>query len=321
MSDEKYFISGASGFIGGKLFNELTQNNVSVIGIGRKRIKHQNYIQCDLLDKVGLRSTLKGVSCVIHCAGYAHAFKNSSSDVREKAWLINYEGTKNLIEISVEMGVKKFINLSSVKAMSEPDSSCVDEEWELNPVSEYGKSKLAAEKIIFELGHKYSVDIINLRLCMVYGFGSNGNLDRMANLTFKHIFPPLPETNNHRSLVHVNDVIAAIIHVANDCRANGETFIVAGPDAPSGREIYNQMRKNYGYKNINFEIPRVALECIAYIFEKIQNITGINMQFNKEILSRLLDSAWYSTKKIENLVNWYPKVTLEVGLQKKINKI
>jgi nucleoside-diphosphate-sugar epimerase len=195
MNKEKFFISGASGFIGSALFNEFSKKNISCVGIGRKNIHSDNYLKCDLLDRDRLRSALQGASCIIHCAGYAHAFNALSSEIEEKTWLNNYEATKNLIEIAVEVGVSKFINLSSVKAMSEPGLNCVDEEWDLNPLSEYGKSKLAAEELIFNLAKKSNINIVNLRLTMVYGRGGHGNLERMAKLISKGLFPPLPILN------------------------------------------------------------------------------------------------------------------------------
>lgn len=316
MNKEKFFVSGASGFIGSALFKELGKKNIPCVGIGRKNIHSDNYLKCDLLDRDRLRSALQGVSCIMHCAGYAHAFNALSGEIKEKTWLINYEATKNLIEIAVEVGVSKFINLSSVKAMSEPGSNCVDEEWGLNPLSEYGKSKLAAEELVFNLAKKSKINVVNLRLTMVYGRGGHGNLERMAKLISKGLFPPLPETNNHRSMVHIDDVVGAIMCVASDSRAHSQTFILAGPEAPSGRRIYNEIRSIYGYRSISFEIPSVFLRLIANIFEVIQKRSGVRMPFNREVLSRLLDSAWYSSNKIEKFLNWKPSVGLSDGLRR-----
>lgn len=52
--------------------------------------------------------------------------------------------------------------------------------------------------------------VVNLRLAMVYGAGGRGNLERMARLIRCGLFPPLPETGNHRSLVHVDDVVSVM---------------------------------------------------------------------------------------------------------------
>lgn len=320
MTREKYLISGASGFIGARIYRRVMLEGLPCLGIGRRVTQDQNYIQCDLLDLDALRHALQGVTCVIHCAGYAHAFKDKSREVREKTWLINYQGTKNLIDIAIEVGVKKFINLSSVKVMSEPGSECVDEAWGLNPTSEYGRSKLAAENLLFEASQKKLITVINLRLSMVYGFGGRGNLERMCSLIRRNLFPPLPRTNNLRSLVHVDDVVDAAICVAHDSRAYGHTFIIAGPEPSSVRDIYDKVRKVYGYKKISFEIPLWLMGWVAGLFQIIENCAGVKMPFNKDVLSRLVDPACFSIKKIENIIGWKPVIDLESGLREMLGK-
>ena len=320
MLADKYFISGASGYIGRTLFLHLKRHNISCIGIGRKDMKEDGYVVCDLSERNSLKILLKDVTCVVHCAGYAHAFQEHSSDLKEATWRVNYQGTKNLVEMAAINGVGKFINLSSVKAMGEPGLNCVDEDWFALPISEYGKSKKAAEDIVVKVCTNNNMNYINLRLAMVYGKESSGNFYRMMQLVSRGFFPPIPETLNHRSLVHIDDVISAIMCVSVDNRASQNTFIVAGPDSPSGRNIFNQMRISLGLMPISFEIPKVFLLWVALLFEKIQVLSGRKMPFNKEVLDRLLESAWYSTKKIEATVNWYPKINLEAGLRKIISE-
>lgn len=320
MTKEKLLISGASGFIGTRLFKEIIKSKIPCVGIGTSGVETQNYYHCDLFESEKLRQLLRGVSCVVHCAGYAHAFHSHSSEVYQKTWLINYHGTKNLIQIAAEVGVKKFINLSSVKVMSEPDLNCVDETWDLNPDSEYGKSKLAAEKLIFEVALNYPINIINLRLSMVYGLGGKGNLERMTTLTSKRLFPPIPETFNHRSLVHVDDVVDVIIHMVKINSFVNDTFIITGPEAPSGREIYNKIRQINGFKKNDFMIPRGLFEYIAKTFDCIQKLLGRRLLFNTEVSNRLLNTAWYSSEKIKKNFGWQAKISLDDGLKEIISE-
>jgi nucleoside-diphosphate-sugar epimerase len=117
-------------------------------------------------------------------------------------------------------------------------------------------------------------------------------------------------------MVHIDDVVGAIMCVIRDSRAHGQTFILTGPEAPSGREIFNEIRSIYGFRKIKFEIPVVLLQLIANIFEFLQKKSGVLMPFNREVFSRLLESAWYSSNKMESLLNWRPKVGVRDGLRK-----
>jgi nucleoside-diphosphate-sugar epimerase len=128
------------------------------------------------------------------------------------------------------------------------------------------------------------------------------------------MFPPLPETNNRRSMVHIQDVIQAILCVAQAEILDDELFIVTGVDAPSGRQIYDQIRKAYGMRPIHIQVPRKLLYWLASICEILQQILRRKLPFNHEVLDRLLSSEWYSSKKLQSMLNWTPTVTLEMGL-------
>ena len=60
---------------------------------------------------------------------------------------------------------------------------------------------------MLEAGRRHGMHVVNLRLAMVYGAGGRGNLERMGRLVRRGLFPPLPETGNRRSLIHVDDVV------------------------------------------------------------------------------------------------------------------
>ncbi len=234
----------------------------------------------DLLDPTSLVAACQGIETVFHCAGYAHAFASSDPDAH---WRINFEGTRNLIEAAADAGVRRFVFLSSVKAMAEPGDECVDEDWLGEPITPYGKAKRAAEEAVLEAGVRYGMHVVNLRLAMVYGHGGRGNLERMARGIRAGWFPPLPETGNRRSLVHVDDVVEVMRLVAERPEANGRTYIVADPRAYSGREIYDAIRAV-------LRAPTLRWSVLAGVLRAAGSLNGRL----GEIVDRLIGSACYS---------------------------
>jgi len=308
-------ITGATGFIGNRLLRELCLQNRPARVLLRRDTGLANAIIADLTDTRALNRTCSSIETVFHCAGYAHAFSSFSNADEDQHWQVNSEGTRNLVEAAGKAGVHRFVFLSSVKAMAEPGEAYVDEDCPGLPQTAYGQSKRAAEEAVLEAGTRYGMHVVNLRLAMVYGKGGRGNLARMGNLIRRGWFPPLPETGNHRSMVHVDDVVDAMLRVVVDDRANGRTYIIAGPQAPSGRELYDAVRASCGLPKRSWEVPEAVLRTTGRCGDVAERITGKRLPLDSETVSRLLDSAWYSSARIERELGWRAQVDLKTGLQ------
>lgn len=313
-------ISGASGFIGQRLVKALRADGRACRLLSRNPVPAEAAFALDLFNPKQLAAAVSGGERVFHCAGYAHAFSSASGDDAAKHWRVNVEGTQNLLKASGEAGVQRFVFLSSVKAMAEPGSHCADENFLGMPDTDYGRAKLAAEQEVLEAGEKYRMQVVNLRLAMVYGAGGRGNLERMARLVARGFFPPLPETGNHRSLIHVDDVISAMRLVASDQRASGGTFIVASQEAPSGRTLFDALRAAHGLSECNWSVPANLLRSTANLADFFEKILKRRLPFNSEVVARLLDSAWYSPARIEQELGWRAKVSLVDGLREMLKK-
>ncbi len=291
---EPALVVGATGFIGRRLYKPWHRALV------RKAGALPNAIVGDLLDTASLARACEGMSTVFHCAGYADADRADA----EAHWRINYTGTCNLLKAAGEAGVRRFVFLSSVKAMAAPGAQCVGEDWPGEPATPYGRAKRAAEEAVLEAGVKYGMHVVNLRLTMVYGRGSKGNLARMAWAMRHGLFPPLPETGNRRSVVHVDDVVAALRLVAARAQANGRTYIVADPRPYSGRELYDTLCAVLNLPMPRRRVPAGVLRAAGRLPGRIG-----------ELVERLIGSACYSPARIERELGWRARIGLEAGLR------
>lgn len=313
-------ISGATGFVGGRLLKALSADQFLCRTLSRTPLAEGSGIVADLADKNALTAACAGVENVFHCAGHAHAFAALSGDDAALHWRINFEGTCNLLAAAGQAGVKRFVFLSSVKAMAEPGAACADEDFPGEPVTAYGQAKRAAEEAVLEAGRRYGMQVVNLRLAMVYGAGGRGNLERMGRLVKRGLFPPLPETGNHRSLVHVDDVVSAMRRVASDDRASGRTYIIAGLEAPSGRALFDALRVAQGLPPCRWSVPAPLLHWAAAAGNGLEVVLRRRMPLDGEVLERLLGSAWYSPVRIERELGWRAKVPLAAGLSEMLHK-
>lgn len=313
-------VTGATGFIGWHLLNSLLQDGLAATGLARHCPADIGWRSGDLADASSMLVACSGMNTVIHCAGHAHAFAALHQADENLHWQVNFEGTQRLVHLAGQAGVRRFVFLSSVKAMAEPGDQCADEDLLGEPETAYGQSKLAAEQAVIAAGERYGMHVVNLRLAMVYGAGGRGNLERMGRLVKRGIFPPLPETDNHRSLIHVNDVVSAIRLVASDDRANGRTYIVASQEAPSGRGLFDALRLAQGMTHCNWSVPVSVLRAAARLGDAMGKLAGRRLALDSEVLDRLLNSAWYSPARIERELGWRAQVSLKDGLSEMLGK-
>jgi nucleoside-diphosphate-sugar epimerase len=248
---------------------------------------------------------MQDIDTVFHLAGMVHAMKPGKGE--ELLYeTVNIRGSETVAAAAVESGVRRFVYFSSVKAVGDPGEKCVDERWQSFPQDPYGLSKREAEKRLLDFGRRSSMHVSVLRPALVYGPDAKGNLLRMIGAIDAGRFPPLPETANRRSMVHVDDLIEAAWLVATHPQANGEVYIVSDGEAYSGRQIYEWITEALGRKLPAWHIPALVLGIAATVGDIFQRIPGCRVPFSSEVLKRLTGSACYEAGKLRQELQWRP---------------
>ncbi|MGH6611906.1 MAG: NAD-dependent epimerase/dehydratase family protein, partial [Burkholderiaceae bacterium] len=312
-STQRIAITGATGFIGRHLCEALRQQGISVVPLSRRQTGIEGEVVADLAEPNSLAQLLKGANIVVHCAGYAHAHEEYSQG-DEKHQLVNRDYALNTARAAASAGVRRFVFCSSVKAVGEPADQRADESFTAPPETSYGRAKHAAEHGLAEIGAATGMEIVILRFAMVYGPGSRGNFERMLESVARRRFPPLPETENKRSMVHVSDAVSALILAARHPAAAGRTYIAAHPHAVSGRELYLAMRSACSLPRSRWAVPAWILRSAGKGGDLIGKLLGRRMPLDGQAVDRLLNSAWYSPAALQKEIGWMPRIDLDEGL-------
>jgi UDP-glucose 4-epimerase len=308
----KALVTGASGFIGTNLGKNLLQCDYDVYCTSRSMpIKDSKHFVLDLINPIELLELLSDTEVLFHLAGKAHALAETQKDETEY-FQINTEGTRKLLEAAQQVGVQKFIYFSSVKAVGDSDTQQMDESVQTPAETPYGQSKYAAEQLVLHGG--YVPHPVVIRPSMVYGNTEKGNLPRMIQAIRRGAFPPLPETHNRRSMVHVDDVVQAAILAAEKPEAAGQIYIVTDGHAYSTRQIYDWIRSVLGKSPLNAAIPMGLLTVLAKLGDCIGGVLGRRFPFDSDALDKLTGSAWYSSAKIQRELGFSPQHTLQSSL-------
>jgi nucleoside-diphosphate-sugar epimerase len=198
--------------------------------------------------------------------------------------------------------------------MGEETDRCLDEGAEPHPATAYARTKLEAERLVLSWSRHPGRHACCLRLPMVYGVGSKGNLVRMIAAIDRRIFPPLPEVGNRRSLVHVGNVADAALIASERPAAAGQVYIVADARPWSTRELYEAICRALGRSVPPFTVPLWALRALARTGDSIGRLRGRRFAFDSDTLAKLLGSACFSPAKIARELGYQPSASLEEEL-------
>jgi len=286
----RVLVTGSSGFIGNKLTKHLAEMKVLVRTLSRKNQSNYETVVCDLQSDVIPDDTLDGVNTVFHLAGFAHDMRDASKSA-DLYYKVNVSATVQLAELAVKSGVKRFVFVSSVKAGGNPPlGTCANEKNQKNTEDVYGKTKREAELKLLKIGKESGMHVSIIRPSLVYGPNVKGNLQLMLSAIGKGWFPPLPETGNRRSMIHVDDLVQAILLVSEDKHTNGEIFIATDGTPYSSREIYNAMCGVAGRSIPKWSVPKILFDIASLLNPHI-----------KYKLNKLLGDECYSSAKLEAL--------------------
>jgi nucleoside-diphosphate-sugar epimerase len=310
-------VTGGTGFIGRRLADALLKQGATVVVLSRRASSEDGQehktIAADLTNPASLAGVCRGMNVVFHLGGHVHAVDRLDDKNERLIWQVTVEGTSTLVEESLKAGVKRFVFFSSVKAMGEGGETRLNETTECCPVTSYGRAKRKAEKIVLDAGQQGLSSTI-LRLPMVYGPGCKGNLPRMIQAAARGRFPPLPETGNKRSMVDVRDVVQAALLAVTSPMAAGKVYIVTDGQSYSTRQIYEWICATLGRPVPRWAVPLTVLRFAARIGDMIGYLSGRRFVLDTDALNKLTGSAWYSSEKISQELNYRPTHTLRDSL-------
>jgi len=292
-------VTGVSGFIGSSLCSYLLRQGWFVRGLSRSGSSPDgvNAVACDLADTPVPEEMIRGVDVVFHLAGKAHALSGNWLD-EEEYFPVNVKATRRLLDAAKTAGVKRVVYFSSIKAMSAAGSGPQDESCGALPKDMYGRSKLMAEHLLLHGG--FVPEPVVIRPVMVYGNTEKGNLPKMIRAIRNGRFPPLPDTRNQRSMIHVDDIAHAALLAADHPAAAGNVYIVTDGQVYSTRQIYVWICEALQKSMPGWRLPFPVLKVLGKGGDVIGRIRGRKFMFDSDVLEKLTGSEFYSSEKIQN---------------------
>jgi nucleoside-diphosphate-sugar epimerase len=250
-----------------------------------------------------------GVEVVYHLAGRAHALAASPADA--KLFVdVNARGTEEVARRAKRAGVRRFVFMSTVKALGEPGNSVVREDQPSTATDPYGRSKYSAEQALMALSSAdFTVAI--LRPALVYGPGAKGNLEALLKLLRGGRMPPIPRINNRRSLVGVNDLVDAAVIAGTHPAVGGRAYAVTDGVVYSTSRIVEILAMACGVTRApRVVIPEAVLRAGAAFGDLAHRLTRRRLPLDSDVLRRLFGNAEYEAIRLRRDAGFTPRQTL-----------
>jgi dihydroflavonol-4-reductase len=307
---KKIFLTGANGFIGGRLAAMLVKRGYEVTclvrdpqKVGALKSQGVTLIKGDITDKESLRQAMRGSDAVFHLAGwYAIGVPD-----RPKMHAINVDGARNTLELAAELGVPKILHTSTVGVFGNTHGKAADESYRVPKEemgSEYELTKwLAHYEVAVPLQEK-GAPVIILQPGGVTGAGD----ESPHILTFKMFLQKMPVMMGAKSgltFAHVDDVAEGHILAFEKGKA-GAAYILAG-EPMNYRQLFELCEKITGIRGAKLWMPGYAAGFSSVLVGALEKL-GLRTVFSSEALATLNDyTFWGTAEKAKRELGWKPR--------------
>lgn len=313
----KVLLTGANGFVGSHILDSLRARNIATMVLLRPacntrflegHLPHIEVRRGSIGDPASLREAMREATHVIHCAGATKALRTAGF------YEVNQLGTRHVVAaIHEHRGqIERLVHISSLAAAGPALPAQPARETDPpQPVSEYGRSKLAGER---EVTEKCRADFVVLRPSAVYG-PRDGEFLRLFHAARSHLLPMFGGGLQALSLVFVKDLAEAAVTSLTHPAAAGNTFFVAAPEIATARELAGEIAAQMNVWTLPLPLPTAILWPVCAGQELLSRLTGRPSVLSRQKYAELRAPAWVcDPAKLRQELGFECATTLKQGI-------
>ncbi len=312
----KYFVTGATGFVGSHVVRQLVDAGHEVIALVRNPAKAQELTrlgitiaQGDVTDKESMREPMRGTDGVFHIAGwYKVGVKDKSDGVK-----VNIDGTRNVLEVMKELGIPKGVYTSTLAVNSDTHGQVVDETYRFagKHLSEYNRTKWVAHYEVADPLISAGLPLVIVLPGVIYGPGDT-SIIRGAFLQYLQGKLPIVPARTAFSWVHVEDIARGHI-LAMEKGVVGESYIIGGPNH-TFVEVLHVAETITGVAAPRTTVSPVMMKVMAALIGLVEKVVSVPQEYSSEGL-RVSAGATYlgNSAKAKRELGYNPR-PLKEGL-------
>jgi nucleoside-diphosphate-sugar epimerase len=318
----RVFVTGGTGFIGGRVVRRLRDRGDDVVALVRSPEKGKalaelgcELVEGDLSSSDVIKKACEDCDAAIHGAAiYKVGIPKSQRDEMLDA---NVRGTERVLDAAWQAGVGRIVYVSTVNVFGNTDGEVVDESYEREPgnwLSVYDESKYRAHQAARERAEK-GAPIVMVQPGGVYGPGDHSEVGNLIDQTRTGKLPMLPFPQMGLNLVHVDDVAEGVL-LALDKGEIGQSYVLGGQVATM-KDLVETTAKIADRKPPKRELPTGVLKAVAPAGPVIGKIMGFPPNFRELISASDGVTYWAKDDKARRELGYSPR-DLETGLRETI---
>ncbi|MHA1948476.1 MAG: NAD-dependent epimerase/dehydratase family protein [Candidatus Thorarchaeota archaeon] len=317
----KVLVSGATGFIGGRIVSKLKEEGYEIVALVRSTSNCEGLPEnieikeADLFDISSLEAAIEDVRVVIHCAAYFSFYPLDE----ELMFKVNVEGTRNLMNACVGTGVERFIYCSTAETMGGIRFPPATEDTELRPDFSYGESKILAEQAVREITNDTGLAHIILRPTGVMGEGDLYVMYEVVQELYNGKVFALPRDLSARFMyTHIDDVVSGFLCALSPITALNNTIILCPDEDMSWEEFVELMTAELGVKPPRIRVPKFLAKFGIALLSPFKNRKKMTFFWHAKSVDMMHTQRVYSNDKAKRMLGWSPQVTMVEGYQRAV---
>jgi dihydroflavonol-4-reductase len=317
------FVTGGTGFIGGRLVAKLLERGDDVAALVRSPDKATELekggaelIQGDLSDTDAIRRGTEGADVVIHSAAiYKVGIPKSQ---HEEMFETNVRGTERVLDAAIQAGVPKIVYVSTVNVFGNTGGKVVDESYERPRngfLSYYDRTKYDSHQVALDRIDK-GAPIVIVQPGGVYGPNDHSEIGNMIDQYRSGKLPMVPFPETGLNMVHVDDVADGCI-LACDKGEPGEAYVLGG-EITTMRGILEKVAEIDGKKPPKRDLPTGLLKAMAPAGPVVGRLMGMAPNMRELISASDGVTYWAKDDKARSRLGYQPR-DLETGLRQTLS--
>ncbi len=311
-------VTGASGFLGGRLAQVLAERNEPIRVLARKNsnLSHLEGLPVEVLygslsDSESLRKAAAGCQIIYHCAGTATDWA---------AWSTYYEanvlGVRSIVDAAAQVKtLERFVHVSTSDVYGFPKNAC-DENHPLTDIGlPYNRSKVMGERIAWDAHHK-GLPVTIIRPVSIYGPRSENFVAEIAAMIMRNMMIVTNGGHSRAGLVYIDNAVDCMIRAAKSPQALGQAYNVRDESDETWRQYVDALADALGKPRPWLSLPSGFALVLGRLLEGAYSALHLRGKplFTRHAVLVLCRDQGYSIDKAKSELGFKSEVTFEEGV-------